>query len=242
MAAGSDCFKRLQREYKQLTRDPVPHITARPNPQNILEWHYILYGPPDSAYAGGEYHGRLKFPPEYPHKPPSIVMFTPSGRFQPGMRLCLSISDYHPETWNPMWSVGTILTGLLSFMLDDTAIHAGSITASHSDRKRFAAFSRQFNRKNPVFLKLFDDLLSETEKLNISSSVSTSQSSTSAESPPSGQQADAINPTVATPNEQRAQLAHQGGRHNAGSHSSLFLWAMVFAAFGFLIYFIKRGT
>lgn len=29
-------------------------------------------GPPDSPYAGGEYHGVLLFPSEYPFKPPGI--------------------------------------------------------------------------------------------------------------------------------------------------------------------------
>ncbi|MEQ2214092.1 Ubiquitin-conjugating enzyme E2 J2 [Xenoophorus captivus] len=32
--------------------------------------------------------------------------------------LCLSITDFHPDTWNPAWSVSTILTGLLSFMVE----------------------------------------------------------------------------------------------------------------------------
>lgn len=36
------------------------------------------------------------------------------------LRLCLSISDFHPDQWNPSWSVSTILTGLLSFMLETT--------------------------------------------------------------------------------------------------------------------------
>ena len=65
-----------------------------------------------SPYEGGYFHGKLKFPPEYPLKPPSILMLTPSGRFKPNTRLCLSMSDFHPETWNPMWSVSTILMGL----------------------------------------------------------------------------------------------------------------------------------
>ena len=30
-------------------------------------------------------------------------MLTPNGRFKTGIRLCLSMSDYHPETWNPLW-------------------------------------------------------------------------------------------------------------------------------------------
>lgn len=57
------------------------------------------------------------FPKEYPFKPPRIIMITPNGRFQTNTRLCLSISDFHPDTWNPAWSVSTILTGLLSFMV-----------------------------------------------------------------------------------------------------------------------------
>lgn len=43
-------------------------------------------------------------------------MITPSGRFQVDTRLCLSISDFHPDTWNPSWTVSTILMGLVSFM------------------------------------------------------------------------------------------------------------------------------
>lgn len=50
-------------------------------------------------------------------QPPAVYMLTPNGRFSTNTRLCLSMSDFHPETWNPLWSVGTILTGLLSFMV-----------------------------------------------------------------------------------------------------------------------------
>lgn len=56
-------------------------------------------------FIGGFYHGKLIFPPDFPFKPPSIFMLTPSGRFQTNTRLCLSISDFHPDTWNPAWTV-----------------------------------------------------------------------------------------------------------------------------------------
>lgn len=79
--------------------------------------YYVVSGPDDSPYAGGYYLGRLVFPRDFPFKPPSIYMITPNGRFKTNTRLCLSISDYHPDTWNPAWSVSTILTGLLSFMV-----------------------------------------------------------------------------------------------------------------------------
>lgn len=54
----------------------------------------------------GQYHGKLKFPSNYPFAPPSVMMITPSGRFKPSERLCLSMSDFHPETWNPAWTAG----------------------------------------------------------------------------------------------------------------------------------------
>ena len=40
----------------------------------------------------------------------------PSGRFETNTRICLSMSDFHAEMWNPGWNVETILIGLLSFM------------------------------------------------------------------------------------------------------------------------------
>ena len=97
--------------YPLLYQDPVPYIVAEPLPSNILEWRYVVTGPEDSLYRGGLYHGKLVFPSEFPFKPPSIFMITPNGRFKTDTRLCLSISDYHPDTWNPAWSVSTILTG-----------------------------------------------------------------------------------------------------------------------------------
>ncbi|KRX57318.1 Adaptin ear-binding coat-associated protein 1, partial [Trichinella sp. T9] len=95
---------RLRKDAARLARDPVPYVKAMPLPSNILEWHYLLRGPEDSPYAGGFYHGKLIFPTDYPFKPPSIYIITPNGRFKPNTRLCLSISDFHPDTWNPTWS------------------------------------------------------------------------------------------------------------------------------------------
>lgn len=115
--ASAMATKRLRKEYLALQRNPVEHITAVPLESNILEWHYVIQGTGGTAYAGGFYHGYLKFPPEYPMKPPSVLMCTPNGRFKTNQRLCLSMSDFHPETWNPMWSVSSILTGLYSFMV-----------------------------------------------------------------------------------------------------------------------------
>jgi ubiquitin-protein ligase len=43
---------------------------------NLFEWHFTVRGPPDSDFDGGVYHGRIVLPPEYPMKPPSIILLT----------------------------------------------------------------------------------------------------------------------------------------------------------------------
>lgn len=136
--------KRLTKEYKTITENPPPYITAHPSESNILEWHYILEGPPGTPYAGGQYWGTLVFPPDYPFAPPAIRMHTPSGRFQPSTRLCLSISDFHPKSFNPAWEVSTILLGLQSFMTSEE-MTTGSLSASEPERIVFAARSRWWN-------------------------------------------------------------------------------------------------
>ena len=154
--------KRLQRELKALHKSPLqnPKIVAVPNESNILEWHYVLEGPtddPNSPYKGGIYHGKLIFPREYPYKPPGVIMLTPNGRFKPNRRLCLSMSDFHPESWNPMWSISTILMGLCSFMLDDKPT-TGSIETTVATKRKFAAESLEYNvKQDKLFCSLFPE-------------------------------------------------------------------------------------
>ncbi|ANB11233.1 E2 ubiquitin-conjugating protein UBC6 [Sugiyamaella lignohabitans] len=76
-------------------------------------------------------------------------MMTPSGRFKTSTRLCLSISDYHPKTWNPAWSVSTILTGLLSFMVSDEST-AGSMISTDEQKRKLARESLAWNVKYNV--------------------------------------------------------------------------------------------
>eukprot|EP00035_Acanthoeca_spectabilis_P034473 m.29326 g.29326 ORF g.29326 m.29326 type:complete len:231 (-) comp6671_c0_seq1:1451-2143(-) len=155
--------KRLLKEFKQLRESPAPHIMAAPMAANILEWRFCLYGLQDCDYAGGYYHGRLLFPEGYPFKPPGIMMLTPSGRFQTNTRICMSMSDFHPDQWNPAWSVESILKGLLSFMLEPTQT-AGSIVTSDVEKKRLARHSLKFNLADPTFCELFPEAVELIKK------------------------------------------------------------------------------
>jgi ubiquitin-conjugating enzyme E2 J2 len=165
--ATKGATKRLTKEYKSMVENPPPFIEAHPSESNILEWHYLITGPPNTAYEGGQYHGMLIFPRDYPFKPPEIRMITPNGRFQINTRLCLSMSDYHPDTWQPAWSVATILNGLLSFMTGNEPT-TGSIVTSDEAKRRYAKASWEWNAKESErFKREFPNkVLSNLSKVN----------------------------------------------------------------------------
>jgi ubiquitin-conjugating enzyme E2 J2 len=151
---------RLRKEAQKIKADPPPFIVARPQGDNLFEWLFVLTLPADheSDYRGGQYVGKLMFPSNYPTKPPGIKMLTPSGRFETDVRICLSVSDFHPESWSPMWSSSTVLVGLLSFMLGEEET-TGSICTEPDERRALAEASHEWNASHPTFRRSFPELL-----------------------------------------------------------------------------------
>lgn len=182
--ASKQALSRLRKELKAIVLDPPPNIHVHCDESNILHWSYLLEGPADTPYEGGWYWGRLKFPKEYPFAPPSILMVTPNGRFETNTRLCLSMSDYHPESWQPAWSLATVLKGLLSFMCEDIAT-AGSCPETTVEQKRkFAQDSLAWNKDQGEFMRCFpeiDSIVTAREAAAASAAASTTTTAPPAE-------------------------------------------------------------
>merc|ERR1712167_513422 len=80
---------RLQREAKMAARDIATQLKKSgkindgficlPDPEDCYTWYYIVFGLDYKEFKGGFY------------------------TWTEG--ICLSISDYHPESWNPVWKV-----------------------------------------------------------------------------------------------------------------------------------------
>lgn len=99
--------------------------------------------------------GRISFPKLYPLKPPSIEVMTPNGRFQVNRKICMSISNHHPESWNPAWNVQTIIIGLISFFVSDE-LTAGCIKTTDEVKMKFSKDSLDYNlNKLSKFKELF---------------------------------------------------------------------------------------
>eukprot|EP00128_Syssomonas_multiformis_P005295 Colp12_sorted_trinity150504_noHs@32871 len=139
----SPSVKRIMQEIRELA-EPTDQYYAQPLEQNIYEWHFTVRGPSDTEFEGGLYHGRIILPPEYPMKPPSIILLNPNGRFEVGKKICLSISNYHPEHWQPSWSIRTALLAIISFMPTKGNGAIGALDYTPEERKILAKRSHDF--------------------------------------------------------------------------------------------------
>ena len=149
---------RLSKELKMYVTDPPPFIPrVFVDEKNILEWHLLMQGPNDTPFEGGWYVAKMRFPEQYPFKPPDLYMCTPNGRFETNKKLCMSMSSFHPETWNPAWNVAKVAIGMLSFLSEDE-MTTGSVRTTDAQKKLFATESVEWNCTHGAYKRMFPEL------------------------------------------------------------------------------------
>ncbi|KAF9317813.1 hypothetical protein BG003_000279 [Podila horticola] len=124
----SSAVKRIMQEARELS--------------DIFEWHFTLRGPEDTEFEGGLYHGRILLPNNYPFAPPSLMFLTPNGRFELNKKVCLSITGYHPEYWQPAWGIRTVLVAVMGFLPTESKGAIGGLDTSVEARKALAVRSK----------------------------------------------------------------------------------------------------
>ncbi|KAJ4955328.1 hypothetical protein NE237_012111 [Protea cynaroides] len=152
--------KRILQELKEMQANPSDDFMSIPLEENIFEWQFAIRGPCDTEFEGGIYHGRIQLPAEYPFQPPAFMMLTPNGRFETQTKICLSISNHHPEHWQPSWSVRTALVALIAFMPTNPDGALGSLDYKKEERHALAIKSREAAPRfgTPERQKLIDEI------------------------------------------------------------------------------------
>lgn len=91
--------------------------TAAPMETDILTWNCVVAGPKDSPYEGGKFELTLKFPPEYPLRPPEAVFKT--RVYHPNVKddgkVCIDILK---DAWTPVLSHGKIILSVQMLLSD----------------------------------------------------------------------------------------------------------------------------
>lgn len=160
------CVKRLQKEIQKLTKDPPPpEVVIKPDHVDIMKWYFVFHNL-DGKFTNGQYYGSIEFPQDYPSKAPKFKIFTPNGRFETNKYLCTTFSSYHNDQWSPLWNTSKMVLGLLSFFTQSTKDSktqgVGRMISTIAQIKTLANNSKEYNAKDPIFQKIFPELIDES--------------------------------------------------------------------------------
>jgi ubiquitin-protein ligase len=117
-AAPSRQTQRIQRDLQALTDSPLPFLQ---NLQLALvdgvnELTGILVGPEGSPYTGGHFRFLIRFPPEYPFKPPEFFFCTAICHPNVDTTTGTACHDQLLATWAPSITLAHLLKEMHSLL------------------------------------------------------------------------------------------------------------------------------
>ena len=154
-------LKILHNEFKNTIKNQTPEFSIGLNDDDIYNWDVLIIGPEDTIFESGIYTCKIKFPKEYPMKPP-VFTFT-SKIFHPNIYdngiVCISIlhqpgdDEYgyedSSERWRPVHTVRTIILSIISILSDPNLDSPANIEAA----KLYKNNRLEYNKINKKFIE-----------------------------------------------------------------------------------------
>ena len=141
---------RILSELNAFNKDPPENITAGPvNNYDLYHWESFIIGPSDTPFQGGFFLLDIRFPTDYPFKPPKCTFRT--RIYHPNINsngtICLNILQ---QDWDPRLTIDKVLLSICSF-LDDPDFENPLVPEINNvyihDRKRYEDTVREWVKK-----------------------------------------------------------------------------------------------
>jgi ubiquitin-conjugating enzyme E2 G1 len=153
----------LNKQYKQLNKNPIQGFFVGIKDNNILNWEGTLMGPEDTLYEEGIFSFNILFPDNYPLLPPKFIFKTPI--FHPNIyengSVCISIL-HNPgddamgyedasDRWRPVHTVESIVLSIISLLSSPNDESPANIEAAkllRTNKKEYKKLVREYVRKS----------------------------------------------------------------------------------------------
>ena len=152
--------KTIKRIFKDLDnlKDVVSSLTdARVqifvSEEALLLWKFIIVPPSDTGYYGGMFEFHMILPPDYPNRPPKVILTTTGDgaiRFNPNLyangKVCLSLlGTWLGPGWNPALSnLSEVILAILGQIMgvEDPLANEPGITTTPTQKANYTAYLR----------------------------------------------------------------------------------------------------
>mmetsp|Transcript_25881 Transcript_25881/g.41071 ORF Transcript_25881/g.41071 Transcript_25881/m.41071 type:complete len:192 (-) Transcript_25881:607-1182(-) len=150
----------LARQLKELQKNSDGFSVGLADDSNLYEWNVIVEGPSQTLYEGGYFQATLKFPPEFPSKPPEMKFTTP-GFWHPNVykdgKVCISIlheakedqfnqQESIDEKWRPILSIEAVIVSVMSMLSEPNFASPANIDASVQWKKEPEVYKKRIRK------------------------------------------------------------------------------------------------
>eukprot|EP01138_Halocafeteria_seosinensis_P015224 gb/GECG01015537.1/.p1 GENE.gb/GECG01015537.1/~~gb/GECG01015537.1/.p1 ORF type:complete len:239 (+),score=34.29 gb/GECG01015537.1/:1-717(+) len=148
-AGMTPAARRIQKELADISMDPPGNCSAGPKGDDLFEWVSTIMGPEGSPYQGGVFFLDIKFPKDYPFRPPQVKFRTRIYHCNISNTgdICLDILK---DNWSPALSIGKVLLSICSLLTDPNPSDplVSSIAQEYvHDRERHDQNAREWTNK-----------------------------------------------------------------------------------------------
>ena len=144
--------QRIKNELKRLLNDTPANCSAGPVNDDIFNWQATLLGPTESPYESGVFYLDIKFPEEYPFKPPRIYFITKI--YHPNINsnggICLDILK---DQWSPALTISKVLLSICSLLTDpnpDDPLAPEPARIYKKNRDRYNIIAKEWTAKYAI--------------------------------------------------------------------------------------------
>ncbi|CAB4381699.1 unnamed protein product [Rhizophagus irregularis] len=148
-------LKRINVELNNFERDSVSSsINAGPLGDDPFHWIATISGPSDSPYSGGIFFLDVRFPQNYPFKPPKINFTT--RVYHPNIDSNGNIGiDHLIHQWSPAMTISKLLLSISSLLANPNPVLEFTFEPEiaqmyKTDRSRYEATAREWTRQHAM--------------------------------------------------------------------------------------------
>jgi ubiquitin-conjugating enzyme E2 A len=115
---ASPVQRRLLREFKKVQQDNAKSYTVSIDPQTMMKWSAVLFGPDGTEWEGGVFRLSVVFPDDYPQTAPDVRFLAPIP-FHPNIyangKICIDILSHN---WSSAYELSSVLTSVQALLVD----------------------------------------------------------------------------------------------------------------------------
>ena len=85
---------------------------------NMFHWNAMIYGPPDTLYAGYEFLLDIVLPADYPNAPPTVKFITPISHVNVNQSGDICLDIIKTEEWKRTLTIRSVILSVISLLGD----------------------------------------------------------------------------------------------------------------------------